>query len=269
MSFCTSALVPEGIVVAGDSRQTSIVGGINRVATDSGVKVFQLSNTVLAATAGWAFLKPADSNLWRSISSHIEDFKPAIQPNSTVQSIAEQLWNYFTARYNDHTTQNKNTAVQQDQSAFSFVVAGYDPGTRAGKIFHVSIPTQAAPHKPVRTLNDPGAWWIGQTDVVSRIILGRDSRIESLPLVQAAKEAGTLFQQLNPLNYVIHWQNMTLQDAIDFSVAMIQITTTIQKFTAGIQMQPGQFAGVGGPIDVAVVQPGSTVQWIQQKKPHA
>jgi len=61
---------------------------------------------------------------------------------------------------------------------------------------------------------------------------------------------------------------MTIQDAIDFAVGMIQVTTTIQKFTAGIAMQLGDVAGVGGPIDVAVVRPQSIVSWISRKELH-
>jgi hypothetical protein len=61
---------------------------------------------------------------------------------------------------------------------------------------------------------------------------------------------------------------MTIQDAIDFAAGMIQITTTIQKFTAGAAMQLGNVDGVGGPIDVAVVRPGSNVSWISRKELH-
>ena len=61
---------------------------------------------------------------------------------------------------------------------------------------------------------------------------------------------------------------MTIQDAIDFAVGMIQITTTIQKFTAGITTQPGGIAGVGGPIDVAVIQPGKSINWVCRKEFH-
>jgi hypothetical protein len=60
---------------------------------------------------------------------------------------------------------------------------------------------------------------------------------------------------------------MTVQDAIDFGVAMIQITTTIQRFTAGMSTQIGA-AGVGGPIDVAVVEPGGVVKWVRRKELH-
>jgi hypothetical protein len=71
------------------------------------------------------------------------------------------------------------------------------------------------------------------------------------------------------LMYVVNFNTMTLQDAIDFVTAMIQITIIIQRFADGIQMQPGGVPGVGGPIDVAVVQPGGPVRWIARKALHA
>jgi hypothetical protein len=105
----------------------------------------------------------------------------------------------------------------------------------------------------MRATNNPGPWWIGQIDVVARIMNGYDFRALTLPVLQAAKP------ELDRLNYIVQWNTMTVQDAIDFAVGMIQITTTIQKFTAGVVMQPGGVAGVGGPIDVAVVRPGESV----------
>jgi hypothetical protein len=62
---------------------------------------------------------------------------------------------------------------------------------------------------------------------------------------------------------------MTLQDAIDFAVAMVQVTIIVQRFTAGIVNEMGAAANVGGPIDVAVVRPGGKVKWIQRKELHA
>ena len=88
----------------------------------------------------------------------------------------------------------------------------------------------------------------------------------TLPPLQAAQQAGTAATQLAGLNYIIPWGVMTIQDAIDFAVGMIQVTATIQRFTAGTVMQPGSVAGVGGPIDVAVVTPGGTVKWIRRKE---
>jgi hypothetical protein len=161
-----------------------------------------------------------------------------------------------------------NSAVPDGQIALNFIVAGYDPGSRTGTLFSIDIPTPAAPTAPVRTTDNPGSWWIGQTDVVARIVNGYDPRILTLPFLQAANQAGAATTQLAQLSYIVYWNTMTIQDAIDFAVGMIQITTTIQKFTAGVAMQPGSVAGVGGPIDVAVVRPGSNVSWINRKELH-
>lgn len=268
MSLCIGVAIPEGVVVAGESRQTQVVGGVNRIASDSAVKVFQLSDTVLAATTGWAFLQPEGATIQRSISSIVEDFRPSIPPNSTVQTIANLLWSHFNAVYQNHITQYPNTAVPAGQIALNFIVAGYDPGSTTGSIFPVDIPSAAAPAAPSRTTTNPGAWWIGQVEVLARIMLGYDVRMLSLPLSQVANPAGTAAAQLASLNYLIYWNSMSIQDAIDFAVAMIQVTTTIQKFTAGIVSQPGGVAGVGGPIDVAVVRPSANVTWIARKEFH-
>jgi len=254
--------------MAGESRQTQVVAGVNRVASDSAIKVFDLTDTVLAATAGWAFLQPQGATMMRNISSLIEDFKPTIASGSGVQAIATLLWTHFNTIYQQHIVHLPNSAVTAGQIALNFIVAGYDPGSRMGMLFSIDVPTAAAPTAPGRTTDNPGPWWIGQVDVVARIVNGYDHRILTLPPLQAAHQAGTATTQLAGLSYIIHWNAMTIQDAIDFAVGMIQITTTIQKFTAGVAMQPGNVAGVGGPIDVAVVRPGLNIGWINRKELH-
>src|ERR1700674_1943850 len=141
MSLCISVVTPEGVVMAGESRQTGVVGGISRIGSDSAVKVFEMTPTVLAATAGWAFLQPQGATVWRNISSLIEDLKPTIQAGASVQEIAVQLWTHFDALYQQHIAQNTDGAVQAGQIALSFIVAGYDPGSRLGNLFRVNIPT--------------------------------------------------------------------------------------------------------------------------------
>lgn len=105
---------------------------------------------------------------------------------------------------------------------------------------------------------------------LNRIINGYDYRALELPFVQAANQNNnTGTTELNGLGYLVNWSVMTLQDAIDFAVSMIQVTIIVQRFTAGIINQMGGTATVGGPIDVAVVRPGATVEWVQRKQLHA
>jgi hypothetical protein len=71
------------------------------------------------------------------------------------------------------------------------------------------------------------------------------------------------------LSYFVNWYTMTLQDTIDMAVNMIQVTIMVQRFMAGIVSRVGGTASVGGPIDVAVIRPGGTFQWVARKTLHA
>jgi hypothetical protein len=269
MSLCIGVVTPEGLVVAGESRQTQVINGINRVASDNAVKVFELSKSVLVATAGWAFMQPTGATMQKNIASLMEELKPAIPPDATVQQIAAIVHTRFNEIYQQHTTQLPGTAVAAGESALEFIVAGYDPGTTNGSLFSVSIPSENPPGVPNRTNNQPGPWWIGQVDVVARLINGYDPRIFTLNLAQAAGGvAGGAAAQLAGLLYAVFYNTMTIQDAIDFAISLIQVTINIQKFTAGIATQLGGVAGVGGPIDVAVIRPGGDVTWIARKELH-
>ncbi len=59
---------------------------------------------------------------------------------------------------------------------------------------------------------------------------------------------------------------MTLQDAVDFCVLMIQTTSAIQRFSDGIIADPGDMPGVGGPVDAAVITPDKGFVWVARKK---
>jgi hypothetical protein len=268
MSLCISVVTPEGIVMAGESRQTQVVAGVNRIGSDNAIKVFELTDTVLASTAGWAFMQPQGATFPRNISSLIEDFKSTIPTGSSAQAIATLLWTHFNTIYQGHIAHYPATALPAGQVAVNFVVAGYDSGSQVGTLFSFDVPSAAAPAAAFRSTNNPGPWWIGQTDVIARILNGYDSRALNLAFVQAANQNGAAKTQLDGLSYAIYFNAMTIQDAIDFVVGMIQITITIQRFTAGIITQQGAVAGVGGPIDVAVVRPGRNINWIARKELH-
>jgi hypothetical protein len=114
-----------------------------------------------------------------------------------------------------------------------------------------------------------GASWVGQSDVVSRIILGFDWRINNFKFMQEAnKDYGTkeIAKQLRGLQYAIQWGIMTLQDAIDFCTLMIRTTSAMQRFSDGIMANPGDMPGVGGPVDVAVITADNGFQWIYKKQ---
>lgn len=268
MSLCVAVVIPEGIIVAGESRQTQFFTSMTRVASDSALKVFGLTDTVLAATTGWAFLQPQGATVPRNISSVIEAFKPAIPAGATVKDIAASVWAHLNGIYQQHVAQVPSSAVTAGTTAISMVVCGYESGSPDGTLYSVEIPSASPPTAPVRSTNMPGPWWIGQVDVVSRILKGYDYRALEFPFIKAAIQDNANKSLVDGLEYSIFCNTMTVQDAIDFAVAMIQVTISIQRFTAGMLSQLGAVAGVGGPIDVAVVQPRQNIKWVSRKELH-
>jgi hypothetical protein len=272
VSLCITLISPEGVVAAGESRTTQVLNNINRVMSDSAIKVFALTNRVVATTSGWAFVKAQASPNLLNIAAHVEQFKSTIAGDATTLDITHAMWTHFNALYDGHIAHYPGAALPAGQTALNFTVAGYNPDSLAGELFQFGIPSTQQPTTPQATSDNAGSWWIGATDVIGRIVNGFDERIMSLPFVQtedgANNNAGAATNALRAMGYIINWQLMTLQDLIDFAVGMIQVTISVQRFTAGTFNAPGAAASVGGPIDVAVIRPGGTVEWVAQKTLH-
>ena len=110
--------------------------------------------------------------------------------------------------------------------------------------------------------------WIGQTDVLVRIIKGFAPEIGALDFVKEAttKDKPVIEKQLNQLEYLINWGTMTLQDAIDFGILITRTTESIQRFSDGTFLSPGGITGVGGDIDIAVITPEKGFVWLNKKQ---
>lgn len=154
----------------------------------------------------------------------------------------------------------------------SLIVSGYDE-EKVGKpeihsyVIHIPGPTKHA--RKYGDQNQYGANWTGQTDVITRIILGFDPRMNGLDFVEAARQNmgnDKVSQSLGSLEYNINWGAMTLHDAISFAKLMIETTSAVQRFSDGIKLRPGEMPGVGGPVDVAVILPHKGFYWHQMKE---
>ena len=75
-----------------------------------------------------------------------------------------------------------------------------------------------------------------------------------------------LKSQLRGLEYYIQWNLITLQDAVDLAVFLIKSTSMIQNYADGINMDVGDFQGVGGPIDVVLITKDG-INWIKTTLP--
>ena len=305
MSLVINTTIPEGIVLAADSRQSyRNRKGMVRIGSDNASKLFQLNKRIGVAVTGLAFLPEDD--VPKNISKFIEEFKRESDVEKLdVKDAAEELHRFFGKKYNwqeqleklrekiktDLQRQGcKVLEVKKERYIVKFrfkdpqgnlkggvsgvdminlLVAGYNKdGTHEVYICYIPGGIQKGQDSREKG-KEYGASWIGQTDVVSRIILGFDGRIRNIKFInEAIKKLGQeeVNKQLRSLGYVIQWGTMTLQDAIDFCTLMIQTTSAIQRFSDGIAADPGDMPGVGGPVDVAVITPDKGFVWASKKK---
>ncbi len=258
MTIVVNFTVPEGLVFAADSRQTYVNrAGDTRVSSDYGVKLFQLGPRIAAVTFGWAFLDG------RSIHSHVQEFRVALGGGDLpVEEVTKRLGAYLTERYTRHVDSKMSKPVDEGSYALGFLVGGYDPGDKQGKMFEMYVPDGECFLR--RTTNEsPGAAWRGFTYTISRLLNGYDPRLTSLKSFPE-----DLRKELDeyPLSYNIDYWGMTLQDAVDFALFLTQSTIQMQRFSDGIGMDPGASANCGGPIDLLVIDPMDGLRWIQRKQ---
>ncbi len=242
MSLVIATFVPEGIVMASDSRQSLTIQG-----TDPTGKSFNLE-TINSDSVTKTFLldqqKVGISNHGQDLlggvptASHIKKFsEESLAKEDTVDIVAQKLLDYFTQHF---------PGVDA-----GFHVAGYK---QEGKqmiphVYSMSVANKSSERKNIKADGSAsfGATWSGQIDVLTGII-----QPSLLPgpngSVQAVQKAPII------------WDAMALQDAIDFSVYAIRTTIDTIRF----QARP---KNVGGPIDVLVIT-HEKASWIQKKDLH-
>lgn len=299
MSLAIITTTNEGNILAADSLETykNAIGDI-REGSDSRMKMFQLNRTVGAVACGISFLEN------RNIQQHIEAFKDSHKlAGLPVAEIAEKLYDYFFEKYKSmveksvetHTKDLKDLGARDIESNINlecveityknaegkpgkenfchpileFLVAGHDAdGTN--HIHKLTIPDPKEKNGILEKLNGDqcGATWIGQTDVLVRIIRGWSPEIKRIKALEELpdKREEELIKEIDDQEYLINWATMTIQDAIEFSTLAIKTTESIQKITDGTWQKPGSSPGVGGPIDIAVITPKKGFVWIQKKK---
>ncbi len=305
MSLAINTTIPEGIVLAADSRQSyRNRKGMARIGSDNASKLFELNQRMAIAVTGLAFLP--ENGVLKSISSYIKEFIKNNQLESfSVEKTAEDLISLFNEKY-DWKKQIDKAKERIEKDLFAkkceilditkkeyyidfqykdpngtkrsgigkidpicFIIAGVNKDG-SHQVFTCHIPGGKKKNRDSEEKGkEYGASWIGQTDVVSRIVLGFDGRIGNLPFVQEATlqtDSENVGKQLRSLEYVIQWGTMTLQDAIDFCTLMIETTSAIQRFSDGIKANPGDLPGVGGPVEVLTITPEEGFKWIRKKK---
>lgn len=302
MTLIISITTPEGIVMASDSRQSQRnVKQITRISTNSAYKLFPLNERIVVGIAGLAFF--ADENgIQRNVSKYIKDFVKNNDLSSlTVREVSEKLNSFFNVQYpwkkqlDQSTKQLKVDAQREGAEVLSIetfsdfvsfkikqangrieegqlniepiniLISGYNLDGRS-ETYELKSPGDISLKRPAEQY---GSTWVGQGDVVSRLILGYDSKILNMPMLQKLRQTtpeNEIVNQLHGVEYNIQWGLMTLQDAVDLAVFLIKTTSMIQRYADGVNMDIGEIQGVGGPVDVAVITPDEGVTWVEKKK---
>lgn len=241
MSFIVTLYVPEGMVMAADSRLTINMQQVlpdgnsmiqSFLASDSNQKVYLLDQRFGLSLCGDAAIN--NIPLAGFINTFVEE---KITPATDITEVAESFARYFAEVGNKPNITFHLTGYRvEDGISVPYVYVGH---VQTGRIQRVNAATGATSY---------GCSWGGDSDIFARLMLPAKVR-------NARGDWDELPHHEVPYNF------FTLQDAIDFSVYAIQ--TTIQ--TIRFKTRPKT---VGGPIDVLVFKPGEIPQWIQKKTYH-
>jgi len=301
MTLAISTLTSAGIVLTADSRQSyRNQARAIRIGSDSAMKVLKLTKSCGAAISGKAFLSENNQPVKDAgffINRFAESEKlDGLKVKEIAEKLNKSLADVFVAREIEairkqiedrveklggtelklassdghllpYSYKDKDGKTISDRGwieTIHMIVAGIDDD-KVGRAYSVFVP------KGITTERDTqqcGALWVGQTDVLGRIVKGYAPEIEHIVFVKDAlsKDSSGIGEQLNKLEYIINWATITLQDAIDFCVLMTRTTESIQRFSDGTILSPGGITGVGGEIDIAVITPENGFMWLKKKK---
>lgn len=300
MTLIINIVTPEGIIMASDSRQSERnLKQFTRISTNSANKLFSLNDRVIVGTAGLAFF--ADhTGIRQNVSEYIENFKKDNNlQNLTVDEISEKLQDYINTQYPwekqlDISAQQleveaerngeKILSLERREDSIDFkikqpsgrikeghlniepvnlLVSGYNSDGTC-ETYEINSPGKRILK---RKNNEFGCTWVGQGDVVTRLILGYDPNLFKVPTINAMKKKSLeeLRSQIHGLEYYIQWSLLTLQDAVDLAVFLIKSTAFLQRYADGISMDIGAIQGVGGPIDVVLITKDG-IKWVNKKE---
>lgn len=299
MTLAISTITSSGIIMTADSRQTyKNNAGAIRIGSDSAMKLFKLNDSCGVAISGRAYLN--DNNSIKDVGYFIKRFVESeklkgLKVKEIAEKLNKNLGDIFVtkeldalkkqieelAKHNGWTdlvfsipdgarlpyTYKDNSGKQISDAgqieSINMIVAGVDDD-KIGRAYNVFVPKGIIGDSDTQRC---GAIWVGQTDVMVRIIKGYAPEIGNLEIAKEviAKNPTAAQEQLNKLEYIINWGTITLQDAIDFCVLMTRTTENIQRFSDGTLLTPGGVPGVGGDIDIAVITPKEGFRWLKQK----
>lgn len=265
MSLGVVIKVPEGVVLAADSRVTLEArrGGASPLSVnfDNATKLLSFSKPhcfVGAVTYGAAVIG------LRTAHSYVPEFEQKIlaskRERQSIEEYAKEMRKFYIERWKE--------AMPADYSGppMTFVVGGYDKEAAYGKVFlfHVG-PGETEPIEQQPGDTNFGMTWGGQLEIASRIVHGFDPALQAIvqkELNLDRSQTKKLYASLRKeLQFPIPYKVLPLQDCVDLAIFLVRTTMTAQHLAIGVR-------GVGGPIDVAIIRRTSGLSYVQRKIIH-
>ena len=254
---------PEGIVLAADSRVTltyTSPGNNDQVVIqhstfDNAEKLLRVKGQdfVGAITYGAGAIGSREP---RTANSYLPEFEEELgDARLSVPDFSKALSDFFMKQW-------KEAKMSPEANPMVFLVGGYDEGDAHGRVFEVGVPNLPEPKEHFE--GHFGARWGGQFELTNRVIHGFDPRlptaVQDLLGISENERDPELAQKLqNQLQLAIPWQFLPLQDCVDLSIFLVQMTISLQKWMVGLR-------GVGGVVDVATITRTEGFRAVQKKK---
>jgi len=241
MSIVITTYVPEGIVMAADSRQTAVVEGttpdgkklpkFETVMSDNCYKLFLLEEqNIGVGVFGETIL--GGTPIEHSVRLFLEAYN---DPEDDILDVVEKMMRYFSAKYPSADT--------------AFHMAGFKVEGKVSVpyVYHCQVSRNEIKRINVKSGTDEvlyGAMWGGQGDIIARLIQ------PGLPM-----SLGPNLPEIT--NPPILWDAMSVQDAIDFSEFAVWTTEQLVRF----QARP---KNIGGPVDILLITSRGS-GWVRRK----
>lgn len=269
MSLGMVVKCPEGLVLAAESRITlgaklNTPQGTQQLPVyfDNATKLLSFSDpntSVGVVTYGNAVIGQKTPRTAASLLPEFESNLPK-KERLPILAFAEKISEFYLKQWQE-------TMPPDDQIAnipnMTFVVAGFDIDNIYGQVYLVEIPRAPKPVEKNKG-NQFGITFGGQTEIVSRIMMGCDIRLPDTlkkGLNLSPEQVMKFSELIKPFQLAVPLQVLALQDGIDLTCFFIRTTMDAQKLSIGVR-------GVGGNIDIAVIKRNQALKFIQQKKEH-
>jgi 20S proteasome alpha/beta subunit len=262
MTVVLTVKIHDGVVLASDSATTIYDEGGSFVNVyNTANKIFNLYKGLPIAGMTWG----GGSIGHASISALSKDFRSRLVSEDphwkvdtmsyTVLEVANKAKEFF---FDEHYL-----AQARKQPPFiGYRIAGYSAGAPLPEVYDLAFTAEGCKGPTlIRTQEDVGINWAGQTEGIQRLILGFGSGTGAALLESGLNSdqipcALGAFRKHNELP--LAFPAMPIQDAIALAEFLVQVEAALSRFASGPQV-------VGGPIEVAAVTKHEGFKWVQRK----